>query len=314
MRRLERAVFWLGVAASVGMFVVLVMGARVTVTGSAQGCGRQWPLCQGKFIPDLAAATAIEFSHRAVTGVEGLLIVAFTVAVLALYGRQRPVQVLAPLMFGFLVLQAGMGAWAVVAPQQPVVLALHFGISLIALASTTLTALYVRHPEAMLSAPAVSGTVRLATWALAAYLYVVVYSGAYVRHTGAGSGCTAWPLCGGVPGWGEAVNLAHRFAAAAALLLAVGLLLLLRRVRPARRDLVVGGWVLIATLVAQAAAGAVLVLARWSVGSELLHTALAGLTFTAAAYLCLRTALGRRTATDPNLGGYVPIQRERIPT
>lgn len=301
MRRIERAIFWLGVTAAVGMFVVLVMGARVTVTGSAQGCGRQWPLCQGKFIPDLAAATAIEFSHRAVTGVEGLLIVAFTVGVLALYGRQRPIQVLAPLMFGFLLLQAGMGAWAVVAPQQPVVLALHFGISLVALASTTLTALYVRRPEAMLSARAVSGGVRLATWAMAAYLYVVVYSGAYVRHTGAGAACVAWPLCGGsldASAAAVANNLAHRLAAGLALLLAVGLWLLFRRLQPDRRDLAVGAWALIAALVAQAGADAVLVLARWSVGSELLHTALAGLTFTAAAYLCMRVTLGHRPVTE----------------
>src|ERR1700730_14087395 len=159
------------------MLVVLVMGATVTTTGSAQGGGGDWPLCNGRFVPDFALSTAIEFSHRAVTGVEGVLIVAFTVAALALYGRQRPIRVLAPLMLGFLVLQAGMGAWAVKYPQQPVVLALHFGISLIALATTTLTAVYIWRCRAMVSAPAASGGVRLATWGMAGYLYVLVYSG-----------------------------------------------------------------------------------------------------------------------------------------
>src|SRR5215470_5266351 len=97
-RILSRAVFWLGVLAAVGMMVVLVMGARVTSTGSAQGCGRDWPLCNGRLVPDFTFAAAIEFSHRAVTGVEGVLIVAFTVAVWALYRDRRPVRVLAPLM------------------------------------------------------------------------------------------------------------------------------------------------------------------------------------------------------------------------
>src|ERR1700716_488899 len=138
------------------MFGVLIMGATVTTTGSAQGCGRDWPLCNGRFVPDFALSTAIEFSHRAVTGVEGVLVVALTVAVLALYRDQRPIRVLAPLMLGFLLLQAGMGAWAVKYPQVPLVLALHFGISLVALASTALTAAYVRRPGAMLSGPAVS--------------------------------------------------------------------------------------------------------------------------------------------------------------
>jgi len=300
--RLAQAVFWLGAAAAAGMLVVLIMGARVTTTGSAQGCGRDWPLCNGKLIPDLTLAAAIEFSHRAVTGIEGVLIVAFTVAVLALYRQHRPIQVLAPLMLGFLLLQAGMGAWAVKYPQAPVVLALHFGISLIALTTTTLTALYVRRPGAMLAAPAVSGGLRLATWGGAAYLYLLVYSGAYVRHVGAAAACTSWPLCGGsgapLGTAAVAVDLVHRFAAGLALLLAAGLLVAYRRAVPDRRDLEVGAWLLVATMVAQAAAGAFLVLSGFGLTAELLHSALTGITFTAVSYLCLLVTLGTRPATE----------------
>ena len=36
--------------------------------------GRSWPLCNGRFIHEQATATLIEFSHRAVTGVEGILV------------------------------------------------------------------------------------------------------------------------------------------------------------------------------------------------------------------------------------------------
>src|SRR3984893_16445202 len=152
------------------MLVVLVMGATVTTTGSAQGGGGDWPLCNGRFVPDFALSTAIEFSHRAVTGVEGVLVVALTVAVLALYRDQRPIRVLAPLMLGFLLLQAGMGAWAVKYPQVPLVLALHFGISLIALASVALTTVYIWRQGDMRSGPPVWGGLRLATWGVTAYL------------------------------------------------------------------------------------------------------------------------------------------------
>jgi heme a synthase len=301
--RLAQAVFWLGVLASIGMLVVLIMGARVTTTGSAQGCGRDWPLCNGKLIPDFTITAAIEFSHRAVTGVEGVLIVAFTIAVLALYRDHGPIRVLAPLMLGFLLLQAGMGAWAVMSPQSPVVLALHFGISLIALATTALTALYVRRPGRMLEAPTVSGGIRLATWASAGYLYLLVYSGAYIRHVGAAAACPSWPLCGSGVAMGPpavAVDMAHRLAAAAALVLAIGLLVAYRRAEPSRRDLAVGGWILVATLVAQAGAGAFLVLSGWASTGELLHAALTGVTFTAAAYLCMLVTLGAgRTVRVP---------------
>src|SRR6516164_5389116 len=82
----------LAVVASVGMFAVLVMGTVVTNTGPAQGCGRDWPLCRGKFIPEFAVKSFIEFSHRAVTGVEGMLMVALAVGALAFWRRRRETQ------------------------------------------------------------------------------------------------------------------------------------------------------------------------------------------------------------------------------
>src|SRR5262249_54174118 len=302
-QRLRSAVFWLGVASAVGMFVVLVMGATVTTTGSAEGCGRDWPLCNGKFVPDFALAAAIEFSHRAVTGAEGVLIVALTAAVLLLYGRQWPGAALGRRSPGFLPLQAGMGAWAVKYPQQPVVLALHFGISLVALATTTLTAIYIRRPQTLLSAPAVSGGVRLITWGTAAYIYLLVYSGAYIRHVGAAAACQSWPLCSGSSAAlgveALAVDLAHRFAAGASMLLGLGVLLVYRRIRPPRLDLVAGVWLLMGALVAHGGAGGVMVLAHFGVTGELLHAALTGVAFTAAASLCLRVTLGSHSATEP---------------
>src|SRR3954462_14603060 len=106
----------LAVAATGGMFLVLVMGATVTNTGSAQGCGRSWPLCNGQFVPEFTVATAIEYSHRAVTGVEGVLVLALCAALVTLRrAREREVWVLGGLMLGSLVLQAGLGAAAVMA-------------------------------------------------------------------------------------------------------------------------------------------------------------------------------------------------------
>src|SRR5687767_2161890 len=122
-----RALRWLAIATSTGMLLVLVMGAAVTNTGSAEGCGRSWPLCHGQFVPEFTVATAIEYSHRAVSGVEGLLVLALTIWMLLLWRHERQVQVLAPLMLFTLLLQAGLGAGAVMMPQSPAVLASHFG-------------------------------------------------------------------------------------------------------------------------------------------------------------------------------------------
>jgi cytochrome c oxidase assembly protein subunit 15 len=309
-QRLEAAAGWLGIVAAVGMLVVLVMGATVTDTGSAQGCARSWPLCRGQFIPEFAVSTFIEFSHRAVTGVEGVLIVLLAIAALALYGRERPVQVLTPLMVGSLLLQAGMGAAAVMWPQQAVVLALHFGISLIALATATLTALYVGWPRTMRGLPTAPRGLQVATWGFLGYLYILVYTGAYVRHAGAGAACLSWPLCGstasGAEGAALAANFVHRGAAGLAVLLALGLVVAYRRLQPGRRDLFGSGLVVVVALLAQAAAGAFLALSALSLFGELLHAALSGVAFTSAAYLCLRVALRERRAVEERLASTSP--------
>ena len=137
---MERATKGLAVAATIGMFIVLLMGATVTNTGSSQGCGTSWPLCHGEFIPEYAFETMVEFSHRLVTGIEGLLILGLAVTAFPLRRRYPELKALLPLMIFTLILQSGMGAWAVMSPQSPPVMALHFGISLVCLASVFLTA------------------------------------------------------------------------------------------------------------------------------------------------------------------------------
>lgn len=283
----QRWARWLSLAAAAGMLVVLLMGARVTDTGSAQGCGRDWPLCQGSFVPNLALTkTAIEFEHRVVTSLETLFVLG-TVWVGLDLRRERPfLGILYALTVLFLLVQAGMGAWAVMVPQQATILALHFGISLIALAASALTALVIWRgdPGEVADLPAKA---RVGVWVLAAYLYALVYSGAYVRHTGASAACQSWPLCAGGTAAADA-SLVHRLGASVALVGAIGLWLYLRRVMPKRDDLHRPALVLLASLLVQGAAGAYLVLSGYTLVSELLHTALAATTFVAAAWLCLQ--------------------------
>ena len=54
--------------------IVILQGAVVRATGSGAGCGRDWPRCQGGFLPlDHGIATWIEYSHRALSGVALLM-------------------------------------------------------------------------------------------------------------------------------------------------------------------------------------------------------------------------------------------------
>ncbi|UUZ84019.1 COX15/CtaA family protein [Paenibacillus sp. P26] len=127
-------------ASAIGMFLILLMGTLVTKTDSGRGRGTDWPLCNGKFIPAYTIQSLIEYSHRFVTGIVGLILLA-TMILVFMYSRRKDAKwYISGAMF-FTVLQAILGAMAVIWPTSAPVLALHFGFSLLSFAFTLLLAL-----------------------------------------------------------------------------------------------------------------------------------------------------------------------------
>lgn len=320
---LQRATRWLAIVTTVGMFLVLVMGATVTVTGSGAGCGTSWPLCNGEFIPDFAIATAIEYSHRLVTGIEGLLILGTALGAFAFWRQRLEIRVLVPLMILFLIVQAALGALSVIYPGwwgRDTVLALHFGISLIAFATTLLTAVLIIGMQNGLDAlrdRVVPMSIRRATWGIALYTYAAVYLGAYVRHTESSLACLDWPLCQGsvFPGFTGPVGIvfSHRLAAVF-LTLGVGWLCWwCWRVRATRPDLAWAGVFAMVTLLAQSATGASIVFSRLNLFSSLAHGAVVTLYFGALSYLCFAMLPRPRAVRARETADVAPPVVERYP-
>jgi cytochrome c oxidase assembly protein subunit 15 len=282
----------LSVVAAAGMFLVLIQGTLVTNTGSADGCGNSWPLCNGEFIPRYTLTTAIEFSHRAVVGIESFLIIAVAAGALWFWRQRREVRILAPVMVGFLFLQAALGAAAVMWPQSDGVIALHFGVSLIAFASTLLLAtfLYEMDGRDRRRDIWVPRAFSRAVWGLAAYTYVVVYIGAYVRHSNAGLACSSWPTCNGdyVGGFQGSVGVAfgHRLSALVLTLATAGILYWAARFRATRPELFWSALLAMGFVVAQALSGAVVVLTKLDQFATLSHGILVAAYFGSLAYLC----------------------------
>jgi heme a synthase len=233
----------------IGMFLVLIAGVLVTNTGSSRGCGTDWPLCNGRFVPAYTVESMVEYSHRALSGLVGLLVGAtFLVTRFWKPARHKENVLYASGALLFTVMQAALGAMAVVWQQSSIVLALHFGISLFAFTCTWLLYTLVKRqtlPDAQGSAqsaplkPHSMGTslpkaVYRSIVAVLVYCYGVVYLGAYLRHTSSGGACEGWPLCNGqiVPelSGSTAIAFAHRIAA---LLLLILVAFLVRYVRKA---------------------------------------------------------------------------------
>jgi cytochrome c oxidase assembly protein subunit 15 len=290
--RLRKAARWLAAAATIGMFIVLIMGATVTNTGSQAGCGKSWPLCHGKFIPGFAVSTMIEFSHRFVTSIESVLIIALAVVALAGWRHRVEVKIFVPLMVFTLFLQAGLGAWAVMRPQNAAALASHFGVSLTAFASVFLTAafLYEHGGAERLRNRALPPGFRYYAFGLLAYIYALVYLGAYVRHSNASMACVDWPLCNGqvFPGFSGPVGIAfaHRLAALAGMLLIAGLFAWTIRLRASRPDLFRASGLALALVLLQAFSGAIVVWTRLDIFSTLSHAGIVTLLFGALSYTC----------------------------
>src|SRR5699024_5075322 len=71
---------WLSVVSTLGMGFILIGGALVTKTDSGAGCGSSWPLCHGELIPsEITPELIIELSHRLVSGVMGVTVIALSV-------------------------------------------------------------------------------------------------------------------------------------------------------------------------------------------------------------------------------------------
>ncbi|MBV9404162.1 MAG: COX15/CtaA family protein [Acidobacteriaceae bacterium] len=90
---------------------VILWGAYVRASYSGDGCGANWPFCNGIVLPQhMAAPMAIEFTHRATTSLDVIATVAMCVWAFVIYPRRHAVRRYAVLSLVFLLIEAALGA------------------------------------------------------------------------------------------------------------------------------------------------------------------------------------------------------------
>lgn len=217
---MQRSLKWFASLTTLAMLFVLIGGALVTKTNSGMGCGRSWPLCNGQLIPsEITPELVIELSHRVVSGAAGIMVLILSIWAWRAIGHIRETKFLAAVSFLFLVLQGLIGAAAVVWGQSDFVLALHFGISLISFASVFLLTLLIFEVDKKFDTESlvIDSKMKFHIYGIIVYCYIVVYTGALVRHKEASLACPSWPLCAKtriIPvQLHEWVQMGHRIAA-----------------------------------------------------------------------------------------------------
>ncbi|GIO22332.1 heme A synthase [Oceanobacillus sp. J11TS1] len=253
----------------------------MTKTGSADGCGDSWPLCEGELLPsNLHFEMIIELSHRMVSGAIGILVLLLAILSWIAFRHHKEVIFLSFSALFFIAVQALVGAAAVVWGQSDFLLATHFGISLICFAAVFLLMLLFFEIDKKLDTENIyiKKPHRIEIYAISIYTMCVVYSGALVRHTDSNLVCSDWPFCSnsnplslGSYTFNQWVQMGHRFAASILFLWTI--FLTFRMIKKYRKNNVMyWGWLITCGLIAlQVVFGALVIFTHLNLVIALMH-------------------------------------------
>lgn len=267
--------------AAIFAYLQIALGGVVRVSGSGLGCP-DWPLCHGRPYPPANLNSIIEYSHRTVGAVTGVLIIAAVVAAWVVFRSRRPlVGWLAVASLAAVAVEGGLGGVVVASELTPWLVAVHLGLAMIILGCLIATA--------VLAMPESTGieSVSFKRLAIAAVVatYVLLLTGSSVVATNADESCNSWPLCGGgfTPDFvgANGFTMLHRGFAMIA-----GVLIVFFLVAAYRRGLHVAAVTALLVLLAQVAVGAASAITNGAVANGL-HVALATLVWSSV----LATAL-----------------------
>lgn len=127
----------------------ILWGAFVRASGSGAGCGNHWPTCNGEVLPTPQNIhTMIELTHRTLSGIDLLLVLALLIWGWWAYPKGNPIRVGVTGSAAFILTEALLGAGLVLfhlvdsdsSIFRAVVVALHLLNTFILLAFLTLTA------------------------------------------------------------------------------------------------------------------------------------------------------------------------------
>lgn len=182
----------LAVVTALFAYLQIALGGVVRVSGSGLGCP-DWPLCHGRPYPPADVHSIIEYSHRLVGSVTGVLIIATVVLAWVVWRTRRPIVAwLATASLIGVVGEGALGGVVVANDLSSWLVLLHLGLAMMILGFLVAAAVMARPASAGVDAPRFK---RLAAIAVGA-TYVLLLTGSTVVASGADASCKTWPLCG----------------------------------------------------------------------------------------------------------------------
>jgi heme A synthase len=182
----------LAIVTALFAYLQIALGGVVRVSGSGLGCP-DWPLCHGRPYPPADAHAIIEYSHRAVGSVTGVLIIATVVLAWVVWRTRRPlVAWLATASLIGVVGEGLLGAGVVANELASWLVLVHLALAMVILGFLVATAVLAMPPSAGVADPSYRRLAAIATGAS----YLLLLTGSTVVASGAEKTCQSWPLCG----------------------------------------------------------------------------------------------------------------------
>jgi heme A synthase len=256
-------------ATGLATFALIIVGGVVRVSGSGLGCGPKnsgfhgWPFCNDSVVPGVDTNSIIEYSHRALAGAVGFMILGLVVLA---WRRQRELLPVTVALLVLVIAQAVLGGATVEEGLEPGYVAAHLGLAMLLLGGLIYLWRSVDEVQPVNGGP----RLRVVSIAAAAAVFCTVVAGGYMAGTqnygrpdyqlgdGAHHACgKEFPTCnGGFMPFGQSrlvdIHLTHRAFMYLASALVITLIVLALRRRVAVRY----AWALGALLVAQILVGA----------------------------------------------------------
>ena len=263
----------LAFATIVATVLLIVLGGIVRLSDSGLGCGPGgagvdgWPLCRGDSVPGSDINSIIEYLHRTVASVVGLMWFGLVYLAHKHARHLRGVAIAGALL---VVAQGLLGAFVVEEDLDELLVAAHLGLAMLLLSLSMYLYRGVREPDARPAAT--SGGFRAVTWLAGIALFGAIVAGGYMagtegygrgewrdapQGTGAHFACGSdFPACNGsfLP-YGQDrlvdIHLTHRVFIYLATILLIALVVMALRRGLARR----AAWVIAGLLVSQLVVG-----------------------------------------------------------
>jgi heme a synthase len=259
----------LALATGIATFVLIIVGGVVRVSDSGLGCGpagsgfHGWPFCNGDVVPGVDLNSIIEYTHRVLAIVVGLMILALFVGA---WRRHRQLLPATAALLALVIAQGALGGATVEENLEEVYVAAHLGLAMLLLGLLLYIWRLVRGAHTESGGPGL----RVLSIAATAAVFCTIVAGGYMAGTqnygradyqlgqGAHHACgKQFPTCNGefMP-FGKAelvdIHLTHRAFMYLASVLVIALVVVALR----RGVAVRAAWALVGVLAVQILVGA----------------------------------------------------------